>query len=139
MKKLILVFLVTVGLVYSLYATKKQDVSYGETISTENVCERWGNASMDLEKFKAATNDETVRAKMACSLLKNQKRFIGKSRPEIWEILGRHDGFYFNEMSPAYIIESAKTKDDSTWQILFRLDRNHRISGVVVHQNCCDF
>ena len=140
MKKMIFAIIVLIGVTSLLFATKKERFLWrGEVMDTKKVCKKWGNAPLDLEKFKAAKNDRSVRAKMACSFVKNQKKFVGKNRTEIWEMLGRHDGFYFSEMTPAYIINnSAKDKNMDTWQILFMMDRNRDITEVVVHKNCCD-
>lgn len=141
MKKIIRIMLVILtGTAVSLFATKnKRFLWKGEIMDTKKVCDKWGDFPMDLEKFKLATNDRSIRAKMACSFLKKQDRFIGKNRTEMWEILGKHDGFYFSEMYPAYIINnSEKNKNVDIWQILFLMDINRNISEVVVHKNCCN-
>ena len=60
---------------------------------------------------------------MTCSLLKNQKQYIGKDTLKIKKSFGNYTGHYFSEMYPAYIIETAKTKEQDTWQIVFFIDR----------------
>lgn len=77
-------------------------------------------------------------ASMTCSLLKNQKKFIGKWYYEIRDLLGPHSGYYFSEFFPTYLIESAKKKGKDSWQIVFLLDRKQKISEIIVHKNCCD-
>ena len=108
----------------------------GETKSLSQVKAKWGDAPFQSEAFKAG--GEEVRAKMAFNLLKNSKKFIGKDRAEIRETLGDFDGFYFSDMFPTYIIETAKKNGDSTWQIVFLLDRNEKVSEIIVHKNCCN-
>ena len=56
---------------------------------------------------------------MTCSLLKNQKKYIGKDTLKIRQLFGNYTGHYFSGMYPTYIIETAKTKDQNTWQIVF--------------------
>lgn len=53
-------------------------------------------------------------------------------------MLGDHDGYYFSDMFPAYMIHRGKTREEKSWQIVFLLDRKQRVSEVVVHKNCCD-
>ena len=110
----------------------------GETMNIQKVCKRWGEKPLDLEKFKSASNKESIRAQMACSLLKQQKNFIGKYRWKIREMLGDYDGHYFSGMFPTYIIEVAKKRGEDSWQIVFLIDRKEKISEIIVHKNCCD-
>ena len=110
----------------------------GETMSIQKVCKRWGKTPFDLEKFKSASNNEFIRAQMACSLLKKQKQFRGKDRVEIRSIFGDYDGHYFSDMFPTYMIEIAKKRGEDSWQIVFLIDRKEKISEIIVHKNCCD-
>ncbi len=49
----------------------------GEILPAAEVCAKWGEAILNVEKFK--DGDEKLGSKMACSLLKNQKLYIGKT------------------------------------------------------------
>ena len=114
----------------------------GELMNIKKVCKKWGKAPLDVLKFKSAENsknEEAIRAKMTCSLIKNQKQYIGKNTLEIRKLFGSYTGHYFSEMYPAYIIETAKTKKQNTWQVVFFIDRKRKVSKIVVHKNCCDF
>ena len=75
---------------------------------------------------------------MACSLIKEQKLFIGKDNSEIRKELGNYSGYYFSDMYPTYIIQRGKNHQEETWQIVFLIDRNEKISDVIMHKNCCD-
>ena len=116
----------------------------GETMSLKKVCKTWGSAPLDIAKFKQAEKEETeeaedtTRAKMACSLLKNQKKYIGKDTSEIRNLFGDYTGHYFIDMSPAYIIGGTDKKDTNTWQIVFLINRHIKISKIIVHKNCCN-
>ncbi len=138
MKKSILV-IIAVFLCFSQVQAKH--FWQGELMSVKKACKKWGAASLDVSKFKAAEgnkNEESIRAKMTCSLLKNQKKYIGKDTLKIRKLFGNYTGHYFSEMYPAYIIETAKTKEQDTWQIVFFIDNRRKISKIVVHKNCCD-
>jgi hypothetical protein len=135
LKKYIFIVIALPLIFYGLRSTAKH-FWRGDTLSTSKVCKKWGEAAFNENQF--LNGDEKVRAKMACSILKNQKQFIGQSRLEIRKKLGDFDGFYFSDMFPAYIIESGKTREQDTWQIVFMLDRKEKISEIIVHKNCCD-
>lgn len=79
--------------------------------------------------------DINARAKMTADLLKKQNLFKGQTVREIKNALGNPDGFYFTDIYPAYLIDM--TTDDS-WQIVFLLDKEHKVSELIVHKNCCD-
>ena len=138
MKKIAISFSITLALIPIAYLVAKS-FWRGEVMSTNRVCKKWGETTLNIKHFKKAENDMPTRAKMACSLLKQQKNFIGKDRWKIREILGDYDGHYFSGMFPTYMIESARiTKKDESWQIVFLIDRNEKISKIIVHKNCCD-
>lgn len=93
---------------------------------------KWGRQLFNAEQFK--TGSEDMRAKMAASLMKN-KSLPGKTPLEIWTLLGRHDGYYFSDLIPTYIIHDESTKGGETWQIVFLLDRNNKVKDIRVHKN----
>ena len=108
----------------------------GDLMSQKEVCKRWGEEPFSAEKFKA-NKEASTRAKMACSLLKNQKMYIGIDSGEIRNILGDYSGYYFNEAFPTYFIQRAKKMGDDSWQLVFLIDRQERVAKIVVHKNCC--
>ena len=136
MKKAIIIIVLVVIAVPIIYA-KTWHFWHGDLMSKKKVCKRWGETPLDIAKFKLSEENEPLRAKMACSLLKNQKKYIGTDRGKIRKIFGDYTGHYFSDMFPTYIIERAKTKGQDSWQVVFLLDRKERISKIVVHKNCC--
>lgn len=136
MKKITIVFIVF--LIISLFYSAGSYFWPRKTMKAQKVCKRWGEKAFELEKFKKARDNELKRAQMACSLLKQQKKFVGKHRGEIKKMFGDYDGHYFSNFFPTYIIESAKKKAEDTWQIVFLIDRKEKISKIIVHRNCCD-
>ena len=109
----------------------------GEHMSVGKVCRRWGERPLDVAVFRSAEDDEATRAAMACSLLKNKDDYVGMHRTEILALFGSASGYYYTEMVPTYLIETAKTRSQNTWQIVFRIDRDRKVTTVVVHKNCC--
>lgn len=93
---------------------------------------RWGEDPFDAELFK--NGDESARAKMALSIVKNPTVFIGKTAPELRQMLGSQTGYYRFDMNPAYLISRDEEGED-TWQLLFLLDRNYKIKTVKIHKN----
>ena len=138
MKKILIAGIVTFGFISISHPFNKKILWRGELMSLNKVCKRWGDNPHNLERFKSAKNNLPIRSSMACSIIKNQKKFVGKDIGEVRKLFGTPTGHYFSDMYPAYIIESGKTRDEDTWQLLFFLDRNKNISEIVVHKNCCD-
>lgn len=106
-------------------------------LSTCEVCQRWGEQPLDIAAFRSAEEDEATRAAMACSLLRTQDDYVGMHRLEIRPLFGDPDGYYYTEIQPAYLIETAKTMGEDSWQIVFLIDRDRNVRKVVVHKNCC--
>ena len=123
---------------YYLWARRGFHLWGGELMSLNKVCKRWREAPFSAEKFKSDGRYGPLRAQMACSLIKNQKQYIGMDSAEIRKLLGDYSGHYFNEAFPTYIIERAKERGQDSWQLVFLIDRQWRISRIVVHKNCCD-
>ena len=106
-------------------------------LSVKEVCRMWGKQPLDIAAFRAAEENETTRAAMACSLLKTQDDFVGMHRLEVRPLFGNPTGYYVTEFIPTYVIETAKTMAEDSWQIVFLIDRDEKVSRIVVHKNCC--
>lgn len=119
------------------YIAAKRYLRPMEFMSLKKVCLRWGDQPFDEAKFKDSGEKRSIRAKMACSLLKNQEKYIGMNNYKIKEILGPPSGRFFNEMFPTYLINKAEKLGEDVWQLLFWIDSNRKISKIVVHKNCC--
>ena len=107
-------------------------------MSVSDVCQRWGEQPLNIEEFKSANDDVPVRAKMTCSLLKNQKEFIGIDSSEVKKFFGPYSGYFVNDYIPSYLIEIGEESGQDSWQIVFFIDDDGKISKIVVHKNCCD-
>ena len=110
----------------------------GDLMSVDKVCKRWGEKPFNLQQFKSAGNNESLRAGMACSLLKNQQKYLGLESHKIRALFGDYSGFYFSDIYPTYFIDRAKTMEEDTWQLVFLIDRQRKTSQIVVHKNCCN-
>ncbi|MDE0703949.1 MAG: hypothetical protein OXH59_09520 [Rhodospirillaceae bacterium] len=106
-------------------------------LSVGEVCRRWGERPLDVAAFRSAEKDESTRAAMACSLLKTQDDYVGMDSSEIGALFGNPYGYYYYDSHPAYMIESAKTRGQDAWQIVFLVGRDGKVSEVFVHKNCC--
>ncbi len=138
MKKIFLSIGVFIAFCLALaYGAAKIYLQPMDYMSLKEVCRRWGEQPLDLAKFKASGEDRSVRAKMTCSLLKNQKKYIGLDSQKIREMFGPQSGYFFSESFPTYLINRAEKKDRNVWQILFFVDGEHKVSEIVVHKNCC--
>ena len=89
-------------------------------MSVGKVCRRWGERPLDVAVFRSAEDDEATRAAMACSLLKNKDDYVGMHRTEILALFGSASGYYYTEMVPTYLIETAKTSPTSPTQPIDR-------------------
>lgn len=132
MKKGLLVIFISL-IFLGVWAVTKSHVR-GEVMSENQVCEKWGNAKLDIAEFKKS---EESRSKMACSLMKGQKQFYGKNAIEIRSLLGDFTGHYFSESYPTYLVQIAKIKGEDSWQLLFLIDSDRNVKQVVMHKNCC--
>ena len=112
----------------------------GELMSIKRVCKRWGEAPLNVKKFKEAEDYDKkhIRAKMACSLIRDQNKYIGMDRGDIRRLFGNFTGHYFSDMYPTYIIGNGQENDNDSWQILFFIDGDEKVSKIAVHKNCCD-
>ena len=138
MKKIIAVWGGIIALCFSIaYGVTKMYLQPMEFMSLKQVCHRWGERPLDAEKFKASDKDRDIRAEMACSLLKNQNKYIGRDSLEIKKIFGDYSGYFFSEAFPTYLINKVEKGDRNVWQILFFVDGEHKVSEIVVHKNCC--
>lgn len=106
-------------------------------LSVGEVCRRWGERPLDVAAFRSAEDDEPARGAMACSLLKNQGDYVGMDTREIEQLFGGPGGYFISERHPAYLIETAKTRKDNSWQIVFMTARDAQKTDVFVHKNCC--
>ena len=109
----------------------------GDFMPVRKVCQRWGEQPLDIEVFRSADDDDSVRAGMACTILKTQDDYIGMHRLEILELFGEASGYYYTEMPPTYLIEKARTREQDSWQIVFLINKSREVREIVVHKNCC--
>lgn len=109
---------------------------FGKTIGATDAEKRWGNREFVLEEFKSG--GVSIRGKMTASLIRNKKNWIGKSRSEIRAFFGPHDGFYFTDTIPAYIVDGGEDNSKETWQVVFLSDKNYKVEDLIIHKNCCN-
>ena len=109
---------------------------FGKLLTSSQSEARWGKEEFNIERFKKG--DPSERAKMSASLVKNKKLWVGKKIKEIREQFGSHDGFYFTDWIPAYLIQVGRSQKEETWQVVFLPDNEYNVKDIVIHKNCCD-
>ncbi len=124
------------SLVFVVLAAAGNHFWRGKTLSTKETKAKWGASEFDQMKFKSGSLK--VRASMAADLLAREKQFVGQPITDIKVMLGDPDGFYFSDAFAAYLIQEASSKTEESWQIVFLVDNNRLVSGLIVHKNCCD-
>jgi hypothetical protein len=105
----------------------------GKKMSVEKAEARWGKHSFDEKKFKEG--DLPTRSKMAASLVRHKHKWIGKSLVDVRAKLGAHDGFYFNDTVPAYLITRASKADEESWQVVFLPDIEYKVKEIIIELN----
>jgi len=130
---IVLILILVLGSI-AAYAAKHTWI--GKTLEKEKVELKWGRKDFDATKFK--NGDIQVRAAMAYALLSNAKQFEGRKVQDIWQELGEPDGYYFSDAYPAYLIQRGKNNSEESWQVVFLVDQDRKVTGVIVHKNCCE-
>lgn len=108
----------------------------GIFLSVKEAEKKWESRSFNAEAFKKS--NISVRASMAASIIK-EKSLLGKTNVEIWKLLGRHDGYYFSDLIPAYVIEDNSMQGGDVWQIVFFLNRSDRVKTIRIHKNSSEY
>ena len=121
-------FLILIGTALTLTAAKLKPTE----LSAESAAARWGQLKFDAGQFKSG--DYSIRSKMATDLV-TSNRFYGKSVKDVWEELGRHDGYYKNDVVPAYILNDDL---DDIWQLVFIVNADRNVIKTVIYKNCCE-
>ncbi len=104
-------------------------------MALQEIKKRWGDAPFSPNAFKTAAVN--VRAKMAHDLIR-RKALVGKSASEIKALLGPTSGYFWSERVPTYFIEEGWSQKKDSWQLVFLIDANERVTEVRVHRNCCE-
>ena len=107
----------------------------GKTMTATEVKKKWGSERIDYKKFKMSTYE--IKSKMAFLIL-TDKKLINKTYEEIREIFGPNDGYYFTDTTPAYIVQIGKDASEDTWQLVFKMNNDYKVSEVIMHKNCCE-
>lgn len=108
---------------------------FGKIMDPPQVEARFGNVSFDVATFRRG--EIPKRASMAASLLKHKKSYLGRTFKSIREEFGQHDGYYFRDSIPAYLIQRGAKYPDESWQVVFLPGDDGLVDDLVVHQNCC--
>ncbi|MBI2605381.1 MAG: hypothetical protein HYW49_04800 [Deltaproteobacteria bacterium] len=117
------------------YAEVKSFAEKGTFMSLQDAEKKWGNIPFSASVFKTAQASE--RAKMAVSLIKG-KSMLGKTTEEVRSALGDFSGYFWNDTVPTYFIQEGWKTGEDSWQLVFFLNRTHKVKEIKIHKNCCD-
>ena len=129
----ILCFSILMVCAIALAATKTY-LDHWTYMNVNEAEKRWGSKVFSIESFKKGPISE--RAAEAANLLKKQA-LVGKTADEVVEALGSTSGYFWSDRFPTYFIEEGWTKKKDSWQIVFLLDADERVTEVRIHKNCC--
>jgi len=132
MKRLLKTLVFTILLISTFAFAVGSSFWFGKTLSAKEAISHWGHEEFSNAKFRDA--DVNGRAKMAAALIENKKAWIGRPLDDVHKQLGPHDGFYFTDTIPAYLVQTAKSEKEETWQVVFLPDRKDQIKDVIIHR-----
>jgi hypothetical protein len=110
----------------------KTYLSRWETMSLDKAKKKWGEKTFDSIKFKNGNLND--RSPMVVDLIKS-KQFIGADSNVVREKLGPYTGYFWSDTIPAYIIEQKSKTNPVTWQLVFLIDENWKITEVRIQNN----
>ena len=135
MKRIIFIGFLSIFVVASvLFAVNYKELFHrGKFLDVGEVGNKWGKAQFTKKKWQNASTEE--RGKMAASLLKQKKKYIGLFNYEITEKLGSSTSHYVSDLIPAYLIEYTGVKGDEVWELVFLIDKHNKVWDVRVHRH----
>ncbi len=102
-------------------------------MSFEKAKKRWGQKKFSAESFKKG--DWRVRAPLAVDLLASKKILVGMNLQELRKSLGKHDGFFWRDSIPAYIIEDGLETGKDSWQLVFFIGMDDKVHDIRIYEN----
>lgn len=115
---------------FNRYVQSQNEISY------DHAKQKWGEEKFDAVKFKDAPLKQ--KAAMAVFLLNHRNIFVGKTLKELKQQLGPHDGFFWRDHLPAYLIEDGLSTNTKSWQIVFFvnfMNSEQKIEDLGIYEN----
>lgn len=103
-----------------------------KSLTLEEAEKKWGAREFSKEVFKKGPSKE--RAQMAVDLVK-RKKFLNEKKEVLVDLLGRHDGFFYDDRVPAYILEEPENNSEINWQLIFLTDWKGNITDYRFLEN----
>lgn len=103
-----------------------------KSLTLEEAEKKWGTREFSKDVFKKGPSRE--RAQMAVDLVKN-KKFLNEKKEVLVDSLGRHDGFFYVDRVPAYILEEPENNSEIIWQLVFLTDWRGNITDYRFLEN----
>ena len=99
----------------------------------------WGFEKLDKKKFReSGYKGDSVKAAMAFYILKNQS-YKGKPISLVFKELGRANGYFISDLSPAYVLQRPTKEKNEGWQLVFIPTKDGKIvKEIKIFKSCCD-
>lgn len=135
MKRLLYIFL-SVTLLFGVlaFAATKVYLDHWTYMDIASAEKRWGKKTFAIETFKKGPVAE--RAAEAADLVRKQS-LVGKTADEVVQTLGPTSGYFWSDHFPTYFIEEGWTKKKDSWQLVFLLNSDDKVTEIRIHKNCC--
>ncbi len=99
----------------------------------------WGSEPLNQKEFReSGFKGDLVKAKMAYTIVKNQ---LYKDKPIslVFKELGRANGYFMSDLSPAYVLQRPTKEKNEGWQLAFIPTKDgKRVKEVRIFKSCCD-
>lgn len=103
-----------------------------KSLTLEEAEKKWGVREFSKDVFKKGPSRE--RAQMAIDIVKS-KKFINEKKEVLVDSLGRHDGFFYDDRVPAYVLEEPENTSEIIWQLVFLTDWKGNITDYRFLEN----
>jgi len=103
-----------------------------KSLTLEEAEKKWGAREFSKDVFKKGPSRE--RAQMAVDIVKS-KKFLNEKKEVLVDSIGRHDGFFYADRVPAYILEEPENNSEIVWQLVFLSDWKGNITDYRFLEN----
>jgi hypothetical protein len=134
MRRLAIVLLFTFSCCLLALGGTKAYLDHWSYMKPEDAAKRWGKKTFSADVFKKGPIEE--RAAQAADLVKRQV-LKDKTANEIVDMLGPTSGYFWSDHFPTYFIEEGWTKKKDSWQLVFLLNADDKVTEIRIHKNCC--
>src|SRR5205823_1673275 len=134
MKQASIIVLSVLTFCFLALAGTKTYLEHWTYMNVSDASKRWGNKTFSPESFMKGSIEE--RAAEAADLVKKQT-LVGKTADEVVQMLGPTSGYFWSDHFPTYFVEEGWSKKKDSWQLIFLLNSDDKVTEIKIHKNCC--